>query len=72
MSDLGACWQPLIPLRFIERDGKRVLQQAWGEIVLGYGRDGGHEWHQSDKHEWRDVPLLPEGPTDPKFWVTRK
>lgn len=36
-------------LRFIERDGRRILQQAW-------------LWHSQLSHgyEWRDVPLVTE------------
>ena len=46
---------PGINLRFIERDGKRILQQVW---IKNYGlrpppRAG-------IEHEWRDVPLCAE------------
>jgi hypothetical protein len=36
---------PTASLRFVERDGKRILQQAW---QTGY------------EFEWRDVPLETE------------
>lgn len=39
---------PMVGLRFIEREGKRILQQAW-------------QWQSSDRktggYEWRDIPL---------------
>lgn len=57
-------WQPLIPLRFISRDGQRILQQAWGRFVLtDYG------YHQSADHRWEDVPLCDEAaPLPPEYW----
>jgi hypothetical protein len=38
-------------LRFIERDGRRILQQQW-------------EWSQGGEggNEWKDVPLVSEEP----------
>lgn len=41
-------YQPTMRLRFIERDGKRILQQQWQ--VPEYA------WMM----EWRDVPLVKE------------
>ena len=37
-------------LRFIERDGKRILQQMWTYSTPGNATGG---------HEWRDVPFWP-------------
>jgi hypothetical protein len=41
-------YQPTMSLRFIERDGKRILQQQW--------RVPEYAWME----EWRDVPLVKE------------
>lgn len=50
-------------LRFVERDGKRILQQAWIKSWLLSG-----EW-SSGEHEWRDVPLVDEAaPEDVSIW----
>ena len=50
-------------LRWIDRDGKEVLQQAWTERIV---RDDG-ESYPSGHYEWRDVPL---GPVDDKeYWT---
>jgi hypothetical protein len=58
---MSGSWMPLMNLRFVERDGKRILQQAWAEHFYTPG-DHSHpgEWRQSEKHEWRDVPLESE------------
>ena len=56
-------WQPLIPIRFVERDGKRILQQAWGKYF-----DTGEEWRQSYEYQWRDVPLMSETDDEPNYW----
>lgn len=37
----------LVPLRFIERDGKRILQHPY-------------VCDETQEVEWRDVPLVPE------------
>lgn len=38
-------------LRFVERDGKRILQQAWSVVST----------NPSDRRfEWRDIPLVAE------------
>lgn len=44
--DLKEIWSPYSNLRFIERDGKKILQQIWASQT---------------RHEWRDVPLEVEG-----------
>lgn len=55
---------PGVPLRFVERDGKRILQQIW---IRGYWLSG--EFTNSSEHEWRDVPLMDEAtPTDAAYW----
>lgn len=46
---------PTAFLRFIERDGKRILQQRWA--ITTYDNDA----RPTGQHgEWRDVPLRPE------------
>jgi hypothetical protein len=45
-------WSPLIELRFVERDGKRILQQAWSEF--------NHKGMQTGNYKWYDVPLQDE------------
>ncbi len=45
-------WTPTSYLRFIERHGKRLLQQKW-EL-----RDDNGVLDT----EWRDIPLMPETP----------
>lgn len=44
------CESPDMHLRFVERDGKRILQQNW---VCSLGDE---LWM-----EWRDIPLVTEG-----------
>lgn len=50
-------WQPLLNLRFVERNGQRILQQAWGVHVLNTNNA---TWVQTGQREWRDVPLESE------------
>ena len=52
--DNGLTWiaEPTIGLRFVEREGKRVLQQKWAETRIGAD---GQPWGVS--YTWRDVPL---------------
>ena len=57
-------WQPLIPIRFVERDGKRIAQQAWGKYVMDF--DG--KWTQTYDYMWRDVPLMSEVDDNPRYW----
>ena len=42
-------------LRFVERDGKRILQQAWVKRYWLSGILG-----PPTEHEWRDVPVVDE------------
>jgi hypothetical protein len=63
MSD--AQYLPGIPLRFVERNGKRILQQVW--VLHTYGMD--NQWHNCSAHYWDDVPLMVEGESDPAYWV---
>ncbi len=44
--------EPTAHLRFVERDGKRILQQLWGVFDVS-----ALPWRRS---EWRDVPLSTE------------
>lgn len=41
------CWKNLAPLRFIERDGKKILQSLHVEVSKGGSK-------------WEDVPLEEE------------
>jgi hypothetical protein len=47
-------WVPATPLRFIERDGKKILQQCW--VLQRYSRSA-NAWVNTETHDWRDVPL---------------
>ncbi len=40
-------------LRFIERDGQRILQQRWNCSETDYDNESSRTWK-----EWRDVPLV--------------
>lgn len=40
-------------LRFIERDGKRILQQKWASV-----------YYPASNNEWRDVPMEKSEPTE--------
>jgi hypothetical protein len=64
---MNPVWQPAIPLRFIERDGRRILQQAWVVLHAGYDSNDSLQWRPTGKHEWRDVPMADEC-ADPTFW----
>lgn len=47
VSSAPIAWsKPTAALRFVERDGRRILQQEW------VGHSG-----RADFREWRDVPL---------------
>jgi hypothetical protein len=51
----GTKTEPTHWLRFVEREGKRILQQRWA--VTTYDSD----WVPTGIHgEWRDVPLRTE------------
>jgi hypothetical protein len=65
-------WAPAIPVRFIERDGVRVLQQAWEEKSPSIGDCGG-EYRATGRYEWRDVPsMLDDGPPRADDWWKKK
>ena len=51
MNDVST-WKPTPHLRFVVRDGKRVLQQEWFRVVY----DTTNILHK----EWRDVELVIE------------
>lgn len=51
--------QPTLLLRFIERDGQRILQQRWA--VTTFDNDARMTGQYG---EWRDVELRPEN--DPR------
>lgn len=51
--------QPTVLLRFVEREGRRILQQRWA--ITTY--DGTHR-AKGQHGEWRDVPLRPENDPD--------
>jgi hypothetical protein len=51
-TGISYCWEPTKGLRFVLKDGKRVLQQCWWEYrqdSMGYVFQG--------REEWRDVPF---------------
>ena len=50
-------------LRFIERDGKRILQQM--KRNLGGGGDAGVYTCRSVFDKWEDVPLVTESKVQP-------
>jgi hypothetical protein len=61
MDILGENWgesetkEATVGMRFIERDGKKILQQCWRTMKTdrnGHVIDGGYDW--------RDVPLVQE------------
>ena len=47
-------------LRFIERDGQRILQQRWECSEFDYDNESSRQWK-----EWRDVPLVQETADEP-------
>lgn len=55
---------PSTVLRFVKRDGRRILQCWWAK---SYRLSG--EWGTSAEGEWRDVPLQDEAtPIDAVAW----
>jgi len=60
-------WRPGTPLRFTERDGKKILQQVWSR----YAFTGNYCWEQVEGHEWRDVPMDYEC-ENPLYWSQDK
>ena len=47
--------KPTAQLRFVERDGKKILQQLWKS-------EPSEQWNSLTTYqEWRDVPLEQEG-----------
>ncbi len=51
----GTRSEPTVWLRFVEREGKRILQQRWS--VTTHDKD----YNPTDRRgEWRDVPLNDE------------
>ena len=51
--------RPTARLRFVEREGKRILQQRW--LTKNYDTK---DLVMSAEEEWRDVPLESEAPDD--------
>ena len=49
-------WTALPELRYVEKDGKLVLQQVWGLYVC---RTEDKELILSSARDWKDVPLSP-------------
>lgn len=49
-------------MRWIEREGVRVLQQVW---IKSYYTDN-YKWENAGEHRWEDVPLEPD---DMTFWT---
>ena len=58
-------WMPAIPLKFIERGGKKILQQAWQRHA--FNPDKG--WIPVEGHEWRDVPFEDDFNIPVSHWV---
>jgi hypothetical protein len=60
------CWYEATPmLRFVERDGKRILQQVWVKRCSLSGEAP----RSSSEHYWEDVPMMNESaPTPAEFW----
>ena len=55
--------QPTMELRFVEREGRRILQQRFGTPRVSRADQYGHVRHWLDHPaEWRDVPLSEERP----------
>ena len=48
--------KPTASLRFVDRDGRRMLQQAW-EIVT---QDAPYKSQRTVRVEWLDIPLVNE------------
>jgi hypothetical protein len=61
---LKPAWVPGIPVRFVSRDGKKMLQQVWIKMV----NTSEGEWQNNGEHVWKDVPLMIEGESDPTYW----
>jgi len=59
-------WAPILPLRFIHRDGERILQQAWAENRPSIGDCG--KYVETGRYEFRDVPLMHDGPAKAVDW----
>lgn len=56
IRNLNVWWEPTIPLRFVERDGQRILQQLWTRM----GARSGLSPAPTGDWEWHDVPLQAE------------
>lgn len=65
MSYPKPVWMPAIPLRFVEREGKKILQQAWTH--MGYVEGRGWEPIGHAGVRWKDVPLME--PESNGVWV---
>ena len=51
-STTDPVWVPVAELRFIEKNGRRILQQAWCEMC-----PAPQGFIQTGRNEWRDVPF---------------
>ena len=47
-------------LRFVERDGQRILQQRFNCYETDHDNESSRQWK-----EWRDVPLVVESSDEP-------
>lgn len=50
-------WWPTAGLRFVERDGKRILQQQWAATATDH-----NGYVIAGDTDWRDVPLASAEP----------
>lgn len=56
-------------MRYVERDGQKVLQQLW--ILTGHDISG-HERVNCGVHKWEDVPMDINGDTDEGTYWNRQ
>ena len=54
---------PTSVLRFVERNGRYLLQQWWGLQAP----DLDHRWHATNEGYWEDIPSGPETPGVPEM-----
>ena len=74
MTQTRDAMNPTVELRFIERDGRKILQQRWGTPRMSRANQYGHASHWlSEPAEWRDVPLVTEPDAGPSpLYLTKE
>lgn len=61
-------FEPTVKLRFVDRDGQRILQQLWvnppdpGDFLGGLIKGGMDALEGMTKEEWRDIPMVKDPP----------